>query len=636
MDPQITSTAYDLNILGNVYQSLLYINQSSSGSAVIVPWLAQNYTVSADGSTANFTLKSGIAFADGEQMNSSAVYFAVNRFLIEDGSSPFGHGTQLSYILQQLFNTSLSSALSGTPQPYNQNWVNEVLAENAVQITGPLTFTLHIQNPNPALPYLLEFTTMVLAPAYVMEHDVGIWNQSGTGYTLPYPKLSGNLTSMMYQYFVDEVSTCNAGTTPKGCGTTYLDGSNQGSLAGTGPYDIKSADATTGDVVLVANPHYWGWTPTPVPTGESNPPIKTIDINYVPNLRTRELDLQNAGNSGQAMTIDVTGDHLYDVADRSAWLANGTLQSILNGVTLYGPYTTHATLFEPFCTNVTNPQTGNYYTFQPFADRRLRLAFADSVNMSEINTLSNNNLGKVANEAIPPGEPPEGSYNSSITPGYSFNTSAVQNLLLDAMMHPLTNFNFFNGSAAPSGLFNNTFGCPALGSNGQCSHPVAQTIALPYYVGAPVDPAVFQQMASVINNVSQTYNMGLTVNVEPLPLASLFSQGLADQLYLYSSGWYGAYPWVTDFLSIVFNPFLAANGFNLTAVNSLLAQTQVATSTNNVTGLIKITNDINELANQAVMYVWTINPDIFSVYTSNVHGYVNNPYYTPTYFATLY
>ena len=326
---------------------------------------------------------------------------------------------------------------------------------------------------------------MLLAPNYVTQHDVALWNQSSNGYTLPYPTLSGNLTNRIYQYFVDEVSTCNAGATPKGCGTTYLDGSYNGSLAGTGPYEIQSASQTTGDVVLAANPHYWGWTPMPKTLSGPVPAFQTVDINYVPTITTREVDLQAAAASGRAMTIDLTGDHLYDVADRSAWLANGTLQSILPGVSLYGPYTTHATLYEPFDMNVTNPLTGSYYTFQPFADRRLRLAFADSVNMTEINTDSNNNLGKVANEAIPPGLPPVGSYNSSITPLYSFNTTAVQDSLLAAMQHPLTQFNFFNGTAAPLGFFNNTFGCSTLDSSGQCAHPVTQSITLAYYVGAP-------------------------------------------------------------------------------------------------------------------------------------------------------
>lgn len=620
----------------NVYQSLLFINQTSSGSALVIPWLAQNYTVSSNGMTANFTLKSGITFADGEPVNSSAVYFAVNRFLIEDGSSPYGHGTQASYILQQLFNTSLSSALSFQPQPYNQTWVNEVLGEDAVQITGPLTFTFHIQNPNAAFQYLMQFTTMLLAPVYVMQHDTALWNQSSNGYALPYPSLSGNLTNLMYQYFLDEVSTCNAGVTPKGCGTTYLDGSYQGSLAGTGPYEIQSVGETTGDVVLAANPHYWGWAPTPAPVGGHVPAIKTIDIDYVPTLSTREVDLRDAAASGQAMTIDVPGTNLYDVANRNDWLTNGTLQSVIPGVTLYGPYTTHATLFEPFDMNVTNPLTGDYYTFQPFADIRLRLAFADSVNMTEIVIDSNNNLGHVANEAIPPGYPPNGSYNSSITPIYSYNSTAVQDFLLAAMMHPLTHFTFFNGTAAPTGFFNNTFGCTTLNSNDQCTNPVPQSITLAYYTGAPVDPAVFEQMATVINNVSDTYNMGLTVSVEPLPLGTLFGEGLSDELYLYSSGYYGAYPWVTDFLTIVFSPITAADGFNISMVNSLLAQSQSATASNNVTGLIDITNAINEWANQAVMYLWTINPVTFSVFTSTVQGYSNNPYFIPTYFGTLY
>ena len=621
--------------MSNVYQSLLFVNETSSGGTTIVPWLAKSYSVSSDGLTANFTLNSGITFADGEPVNSTAVYFDIYRNLIEDGSSPSSHGTGLSYILQGLFNTSLSSALSGQPQPYNQSWVDEILGEDAVQITGPLTFTIHIENPNAAFANIISSSTMLLAPVYVMQQDLALWNQSSNGYTLPYPKLSGNLTNMMYQYFVDEVSTCNQGVTRSGCGTTYLDGSYQGSLAGSGPYEVQSVDAATGDLVLVANPHYWGWTPMPEPFNESVPPIKTVDINYVPTETTRELDIENAAHSGQAMTIDVEPQNLYDLADRSAWLENGTLESVVPGLTFYGPYTTSWVYYEPFDMNVTNPLTGVYYTFQPFADIRLRLAFADSVNMTEINADYNNNLGKVATEGVPPGFPPAGSYNSSITPVYSYNLTAVQDLLLSAMMQPLTHFTFFNGSAAPQGYFNNTFGCSTLDASGQCANPVPQTITLAYYTGAP-DQAVFEQMASAINNVSATYNMGLTVDVEPLPLGSLFAEGLSDEFYLYSSGWSGTPAWITDQLDVIYSPSEAADGWNMSAINSLLAQAQTATSTGNVTGLVKISDSINGLANQAVMYVWTFYSDDFTVYTSNVYGYYYNAYFSNTYFATLY
>src|SRR5207245_6903154 len=126
-------------------------------------------------------------------------------------------------------------------------WANEVLAQNFVQITGSLTFTLHIQNPNSALPYILAtiWGPEIVAPVYVMQHDLALWNQSSAGYTLPYQTLTGNETTMIHQYLMDEVATCDAGTTTVGCGTTYLDGSYEGSLAGTGPYTFQSVVQST-------------------------------------------------------------------------------------------------------------------------------------------------------------------------------------------------------------------------------------------------------------------------------------------------------------------------------------------------------------------------------------------------------
>ena len=47
-----------------------------------------------------------------------------------------------------------------------------------------------------------------------------------------------------------------------------------------------------------------------------------------------------------------------------------------------GPYTSLNSQSIGFNVNVSNPLTGQFYSFQPFADRRIRLAFADSVNMS--------------------------------------------------------------------------------------------------------------------------------------------------------------------------------------------------------------------------------------------------------------
>jgi len=161
-------------------------------------------------------------------------------------------------------------------------------------------------------------------------------------------------------------------------------------------------------------------------------------MDYVPSITTRELDLQNAARSGQAMAIDVPNNNIYDVADRNSWINNGTLLSTIPGVSLYGPLPVVGTNFVPFAENVSDALTGTYYVFQPFADLRVRLAFADSVNMTAINEFSNNNIGQNALNVVPPPVAPNGIYNSSIVPRYSFNLTGTQNLLLEAMMHPIT------------------------------------------------------------------------------------------------------------------------------------------------------------------------------------------------------
>ena len=120
----------------------------------MIPWLAQNYTASPNLTSYNFTLRSGIQFADGEPLNSTAVYFSLNRLLVEDGSAPFGHGVQASWIIQRLSEHELSTTLCCVQQ-YTDAYVNQVLAENFVQITGPLTFTINVMEPNSAFPYLM-------------------------------------------------------------------------------------------------------------------------------------------------------------------------------------------------------------------------------------------------------------------------------------------------------------------------------------------------------------------------------------------------------------------------------------------------------------------------------------------------
>jgi ABC-type transport system substrate-binding protein len=647
IDPAVSYYSYDYNIMQNVYEPILWYN--SSCSSCVIPWLASSYTNNTKGTQYTFTLRSGISFADGEQLNSSVVWFNLNRALILDGSTPVGHGTQSAWLIQQLSNQSLSTFFGGA-QTYGKAYVSEWLAQNFVQTTGLLTFNVNVENPNAAFPYLFSNPIVdQLAPGFVEQHDLALWTASSAGYTLPFPTLSGNFTTKAIQYFDDMSATCNAGSTPSGCGATYLNTSTTGSTAGTGPYTITSDDLSTSTVTLTANPKYWGG-PYQFGSGQKiEAQIKTVIFKYVADQTTREIDLQNAAKSGQAMTIDVEGTNLYDVASKSDWLSSTpTLNSTIQGVSLYGPYPFLSTLFDPFGTNVTSPLTGAYYSFQPFADQRIRLAFADAVNMTQELISNNDNLGQVAQNVIPPGLPPAGVYNASITPAYSYNPDMTATLLLQAMQSPITSFHFVNGTKAPAGLFNNAFGCTAL-TNGVCKNPIAQTVTLVYGSGDTADEAIMNDMATVLNNVSSTYNMGLTVAVQPLETGQMITEAFSQptHLYLYALGWIDDYPWVLDFTGNMLaypGTYPGTAGMNFPAMTALYQDSLNASATGNTAALIKYSDEMNALSNKEVMYLWTFNVVNFVTMTSNVHGlYWNNNLGSaagngvgPEYFATLY
>jgi len=347
------------------------------------------------------------------------------------------------------------------------------------------------------------------------------------------------------------------------------------------------------------------------------------------------VDLRSAATSGQAFVmgggqalLDMPNDHLYDIADRNLWVNDHQLQSTVPGVNLYGMYSGFATLFDPFDTNVTNIFTGKPYTFQPFADRRFRLAFADAVNMSEVISTVGNGVGQVATSVSPPGLPPQGSYNPNNLPAYSYNPDAVQNLLLDAMMHPMTSFNFENGTAAPSGYFNNAFGCSTLSSSGTCASPTPQTITIVGATGDTVDLDILNTIASTVNNVSSTYNMGLTVSVEPIPSGTLLTEAFSGNLYMYSLGWFDDYPWAIDFTGPMFSPrnaYTGPDGWNIPEMGTLYQDSVSASASGDLARIASDTDAMNTLANGAVMYLWTDYPQFFWVMTSNIQGFYWNP-----------
>ena len=149
-----------------------------------------------------------------------------------------------------------------------------------------------------------------------------------------------------------------------------------------------------------------------------------------------------------------------------------------------------------------------------------------------------------------------------------------------------------------------------------------------------------EDIATAVNNVSATYNMGLTVTVVPIPLGQSTIDGFSSYLYMWKSFAVADYPWSIDFLGPLFAPnnvFTFPAGWNLAQMGNLYNQAVEATATGNITGVVRASDAMNSLGNQLVMYLWTNYPEFFQPVTSNVHGLTYNPgiFGTIEYFAAL-
>ena len=220
LDPALWSDAGSATIQFNVYETLFqYVGNVSSQ---VEPWLASNYTVSPDGLTYTVNLRQGITFQDGSQFNASAVVFSFNRVVLMDSSSSnvwILVGSQAPGLINGSFNYSHNFG-SGAAT-YNQSQVNAYLASDGVQVgANPYQVIFHLGYADASFPYILALTAAsIVSPSFVISH----WSAPTDGH--------GYITGV------------NAGDTDP-----YMNNHT----SGTGPYEVKSRNSTTGDVVLTS------------------------------------------------------------------------------------------------------------------------------------------------------------------------------------------------------------------------------------------------------------------------------------------------------------------------------------------------------------------------------------------------
>jgi ABC-type transport system substrate-binding protein len=583
-DPHVSYYQYDYWILWHSVEMLLWYERENATK--IIPWLAESYTVSGDGLHYNFTLRQGITFQDGTPLNATSVWFSLNRLLIIDGTSGTGvHGSQAAWMVQQLIdpNGTLFAAMGANPT-YDASWVQAVLDLNFVEILDTYKVRLNLKTATTQfLPIMAGPWVAIISPWSTIEldYEYGGWGTWDGNYTTYFLRMAGN-------------------------GDTALNVPEDGWRVGTGAYYVESVDATTYKIVLKVYDDYWGGPDDMNLPPEGKDRIETIEYIHQPSFATRLLDLKG----GKATAIGVPEASIFQVVDRDGWIEDGELESIVSGATVHGVFPTFNTWWLDFNTNITKAD-GTLREWQPFADWRIRMAVASAVNMTYMNINVNNRLSILANNIIPPGTVPTGSYNPDVKPQFSFNLTKVKELLNASRDDPLTSatheMHYYNGTQIPAGVVDNSFGS---------GFADAKVVELYVQSGATTFIEVLTTMVDNLNTICATEDLGLKFSVVIVPGGQQYTLASKHLIDAYMGGWIADYNHVLNWLQPMYlstGTYFSWNLWNITRLDDLYWEAVEADKAGNITRLLEINDEMNTLANQILPYmVWWHDTEYFT------------------------
>lgn len=387
VDPVMGTTAQaNVMVVQNVYERLVWYDGPGTQP---IPWLATGWEVKDGGRRYVFKLRKGIKFQDGSELDATAVKFSFDRAVLLDDPTGIGSffptGTAAPGILKGAWEFSKSF---GVGKEYSQAAVDKYLAAGAVKVVDPLTVEFNLAQPYGAfLSDIATFMGSIVSPAYVIGH-----------WTKPTDPTRGFIPGVTAGQR-DEWMLYHA--------------------SGTGPYSLETFDKATANVVLKANPGYWGG-----PAGKVKPKLSTVIVRATLDQATRLLNLK----SGGVDVADISTAAIFDVIDKKKWLYEGKIEPLVPGVTVPGPYPWLTIYFAKMSVKIKNPD-GSVAPFQPFQDARIRKAFASAIDTADIRRNVFNGFAEPITWGLTPAQ---FGYDPKVKASYAFNLDQSKKLLLEA------------------------------------------------------------------------------------------------------------------------------------------------------------------------------------------------------------
>jgi len=342
------------------------------------PYLAQNWTVSPDGATYTFNLRSDVKFSDGNPFNSYNIWLQMYALYYLSGNSSSWFN---SYNLFNLTNVTFgpatislinSSGVISPSQPVitlmsNSSW--------PIYVKGPYQIVFHLKAPFLWLPEIMA-------------------NQAGLVFDTEWVLTHGGF----------------------GTPTAYNSDFNQNPIPGSGPY-VVSKVAEQAYVQVSQDPNYWGnklqasdFVAEPLfDPGH----IKTITVNYKADSLSRYVELTTGAAQISLVGFDnwksVVNDSTYATLQLPSWAGAQFMLALDNAL-----YPTNITL--------------------------VRQAIVHAINISDINAKAWQ--GTLSPYIGPEYPYFKDFYNLGNFPAYSYNITLAKQLLAKANIASMPDFNF--------------------------------------------------------------------------------------------------------------------------------------------------------------------------------------------------
>lgn len=370
MDPAVSYTTPGWEIMEQVYQGLVAPDGTSYNTYIGV--LARDWTVSSDGMTYTFTLRSGVTFSNGDPFNAYVMWFSIYRNLVMNQapawilSQNLAAGNGADFNITDTILNSIDYA-----NPSSQDLAYMTASNQSVQASAPDQLIIHLgYGSNGMAPYSAFLATLSIPIAMAVDPQV--------------VKANGGVVADQPNNWMETHAI------------------------GTSFFELQSWIQGQ-SVTLIKNQNYWGAN---VPVAERNYAIQPAILDTV-NLYYKPMSTMIADLKANTAQMIIPPSSQYGALKQT----QGVSVSILP--TAFG--SSQSIIFVYMDPNA----------FPPFQDRRVRQAISYAIDYKSIIHTVFNDLASQWIGPVPPGFPYYNESTQGLQP-YQFDPVKAANLLAEA------------------------------------------------------------------------------------------------------------------------------------------------------------------------------------------------------------